>query len=125
MVSGTRIILIEGAFEDSIIEPSDVWRTLGHDLLLVNSVDEGESGAGGISKRIRTGCELYRQTNAQLNLGDFALRECHGPYRNSLNIRWVANLAIIINDNPDSEKPPCWNEYRPVRPNPAALAAGL
>src|SRR5205814_1916433 len=35
-----RVILIEGQFFDTIIQPSNIWRMLGNHILLISSVDE-------------------------------------------------------------------------------------
>jgi hypothetical protein len=107
----TTVTLIEGTYTKSTIEPTASWKTLGEDVLLVNSVDERQSLSGGISGQIGEGCGLPESDMVPLNLGDVALHPCTGAYRSNYGIRWVANLAIIVWDNPNRAKLPCWNNF--------------
>jgi hypothetical protein len=105
-----RIVLVEGTFSTSFIEPLNTWTQIGHRVLLINSVDQDQTISGGISGQIGVGCEIDNAVGQRrLNIGDVAFRECNGAYREQSHVRWVANLAVVVWENPDSDKRPCWN----------------
>jgi hypothetical protein len=47
-----NVVLIEGQFFNTVIEPRGVWRNLGSSMLLVSSVDENRSSKGDLSGRL-------------------------------------------------------------------------
>lgn len=107
----TKLIMIEGKFSEAAIEPPSAWQNLGKHILLVNSVDEGQKRSGGISGKIGAGCGLAESSQLPLNLGEAVFHPCSGPYHKEVNADLVANLAVVIWENPNSTKPPCWNNY--------------
>lgn len=110
----TTLDLVEGTFLTSGIAPLDTWRRLGDHLLLLNSVDQDQALSQGVSVGIGAGCGLQQQHGlAPLNLGDVTLRPCRGPYHTQYHVDWVANLAIIIRNNANSEQMPCFNGSAP------------
>lgn len=103
----TRLTLIEGYFQASGIAPDSTWTRLGPHVMLVNSVDQTEEPSQGVSRGIGTGCGPRAAGRIPLNLGDVSLHPCAGPYNKRDHVAWVANLAIIVLNNPDSDKRPC------------------
>jgi hypothetical protein len=109
----TRLDLVEGTFRKDKIEPGKTWRGLGRHLLLINSVDQDQTLSQGVSVGIGAGCGLQQHGLGKLNLGDVMLHQCKGAYHTKYHVDWVANLAIIISNNADSEKRPCFNSSAP------------
>lgn len=109
--SRIRIVLVQGQFFDSSIEPREVWRALGRDVLLVSSVDELRSGTGSLSSPITVGCAIPPEAGVTQELGSTSINECQGVYRNAFHIKHVARLSAIVETSSNSSTSPCWARY--------------
>jgi hypothetical protein len=107
--SRTRLTLVEGTFLASDIEPAYTWQRLGQRLTLVNSVNQDQDLAQGISLAIGTGCGVSQARRIPLNLGDVSINRCVGLYHKRDRVDWVINMAVILQQNPNSERLPCRN----------------
>ena len=105
-----RVILIEGQFFDTIIQPSNISRNLGNHILLISSVDENRSSKGDLSGPITKGCSLPIDDVTQ-QLGRASITQCKGAYRDGGNIEWVGRLSPIVETLPNAEVRPCWERY--------------
>jgi hypothetical protein len=103
------IQLLTARLSDTSFDAQPDWKSLGERLLILNSVDEAQSIDGGISGPIGAGCGLDKADRPTLNRGDVDFHECQGVYHDKFGIDTVANVAIVVWANPDSEKRPCWN----------------
>ncbi|WP_027803601.1 hypothetical protein [Paraburkholderia dilworthii] len=101
--------LLTARLTDKSFDGQPDWKSVGDRLLILNSVDEAQSIDGGISGPIGTGCRLDKADRPTLNRGDVDFHECQGVYHDKFGVDTVANVAIVVWANPDSQKRPCWN----------------
>ncbi len=108
---GSRIlvVLVEGQFFDRSIEPREVWRTLGRDLILVSSVDERRSSTGNLSSPVTAGCAIPTEEFSQ-QLGSTSINECQGVYRKEFHIHAVARMSAVVEAS-NADQSPCWARY--------------
>lgn len=105
-----EVLMIEGTFHAQTIEPTDVWGRLGKGLMLLSSVDERRSGAGGLSGPISKGCSIAPVAVDQ-QLGTATISRCKGDYNIGGHIDWVGSLAIIVERPEGAATEPCWAQY--------------
>lgn len=116
-----RIIVIEGIFTDTEIQPKQLWQKYlhAHNYVLVNSVDEKQDIAvspNSLAGHIGAGCKLDGYVGQLLNIGEVRSHPCvNGSYVKSFGEGEVANAAIILFDETNPNRPPCWktpNEFQ-------------
>ena len=90
------IDVVEGTFDENIIQPESTWKNITQKATLVNSVDEHHKSVAGISYFIARGCDLLGLEGDRAQIGEIVFSECNGPYRESMGITQVANAAIIV-----------------------------
>ncbi len=105
-----EVLMIEGTFHDRTIEPADVWGRLGESVMLLSSVDERRTGAGGLSGPISKGCSIAPVTVDQ-QLGTATISPCEGDYSAGGRVQWVGSLAIIVEKPVGAATEPCWAQY--------------
>jgi hypothetical protein len=106
-----RVVLVEGEMFDRSIEPREVWHTLGHDMLLVSSVDERRSGVGSLSSPTTAGCAIVAEERITQELGTTSIDACKWVYRDSFHITRLARLSAIVESTLDPSQAPCWARY--------------
>lgn len=91
-----ELALIEGTFETSAITPKPNWTgKYWKNAVLVNSVDEQQTAAAGVSGVILAGCGVT-SNRAPLQRGEVQLHECPaGAAYRDLGIQRIANVAIV------------------------------
>src|SRR5271170_1227385 len=89
------LIVAEGKFGPSSIEPEPVWiDLLKRPTLLVSSGDELLRNNGGISKSIGIGCDI-KQVKIPLATGELFPSDCNGPYKRMYpNVQGVRSAII-------------------------------
>jgi len=108
------ITLVQGQFLEDEISPANSWMSLGHNLVLVNSVDQSQStdrrtvDKTAMAYNANQGCGVSGK-QMPLEPGQTFLHECKGSYSKD-GIRWLDNLAIVTYSAKGTEVP-CVNKY--------------
>ena len=86
----------EGTFNNSSIEPRDVWSNLLYDpTVIVSSGDQNLDNDGGISQPIGIGCNIQKE-NALIPTGATVMSPCSGNYAKLFpNVFYVASAVIV------------------------------
>jgi len=108
--SVTTVYLVQGQFYAEAIEPHNVWRQLGRNVLLVSSVDQDRSDIGPSSGPIAHGCSVSL-SDIQLQLGQASIIPCSGSYESGGHVKWVGVVTPVIWAAESSEVHPCWRRY--------------
>jgi hypothetical protein len=111
-----EIKVIEGTFQTDAITPEQVWKEIGRDLLLVNSVDEHESTYADrtMAPNILAGCGLKASRipddvsiPPSLHIGGVNTVRCGGNYNKDFGIEWIANVAVVVKNNQGGMQQSC------------------
>ena len=101
------LVVAEGTFKQSSIEPVSQWSNiLSKPSMLVSSADEHLRNDGGISRAIGSGCSIA-QVQSPLPTGKVNIDVCAGDYKAKFpKLEFVAS-AVIVAWKGVSEKPNC------------------
>ncbi len=103
--STVSLIVAEGWFKDTTIEPKATWsKILGGPSAIVSSADELLRNDGGISESIAAGCSI-KSVPSPLPTGQVTLQRCTGNYKEVFpNLEYVASAIVVAWEGVDETR---------------------